>query len=84
MFETYRMLGAEHEAELVRRAETPARGAAVPSGRRRGRDGFRAVVAALSYQRSSRATELVRSEVDAMEDTRPPSGRKGGAAAPTG
>ncbi|HEX2458981.1 MAG TPA: hypothetical protein VHJ58_02440 [Vicinamibacterales bacterium] len=39
MFETYRMLGREHEAELIREAEKLARGAAVRrtagSGRRR-------------------------------------------------
>lgn len=85
MFETYRMLGEQQEAELVRRAETPARAVTVPSGpsRARCRYGLRAVGAALSYLRSGRATELVRSEVDVMEDARPPSGRKAGAAAPT-
>jgi len=39
MFETYRMLGEQQEAELIRQAEKPARGATAPrrslSGRRR-------------------------------------------------
>jgi len=85
MFETYRMLGEQHEAELIREAEKLARGVAVSSGRPRGRGryGRRAIVTALSYLRSGRASKRVRLEIDAMEDSRLPSGRKGGAATPT-
>jgi hypothetical protein len=85
MFETYRMLGEQQEAELIREAEKLARGVAVSSGRRRGRGryGPRAVVTVLSYLRAGRASKRLGLEIDAMEDSRLPSGRKGGAAAPT-
>ena len=85
MFETYRMLGEQQEAELIREAEKIARGVAVSSGRRRrrGRYGPRAVVTALSSLRVGRASKRVRLEIDAMDDGRLPSGRKGGAATPT-
>jgi hypothetical protein len=58
MIETYRMLGEQHQAELIRKAEKPARAAAVSSGRRRGRGryGLRVVVTALSYLRAGRAS----------------------------
>ena len=50
MFETYRMLGRQHEADLIHEAETLAQGAAVvstsPTGGRR--DRFEAVVTALT------------------------------------
>ena len=74
MFETYRMLGKQQEAQLIREAEKLARGAAVSRGRRRrrGRDGARAVVTALSYIRVGRPAV-----VDAMEDGRRSSGRNG-------
>jgi hypothetical protein len=85
MFETYRMLGEQQEAELIREAEKIARRAAVSSGRRRrrGRYGARAVVTALSYLRAGRVLKRVRLEINATEDNRLPSGRKGGAATPT-
>jgi hypothetical protein len=83
MFETYRVLGKQQEAELIREAEKLARGAAVSSGRRRGRGryGARAVVTALNYLRAGRASKRLRLEID--EDGRLPSGRNGGAATPT-
>ena len=82
MFETYRMLGKQQEADLIREAEKPARGAAASSGQRRGRGRFgpRAVVTALSSLRAGRASKRVRLEIDAIEDGRLPSGRQGGAA----
>ena len=85
MFETYRMLGKQQEAELIREAEKLARGAAVPRGQRRGRGqcGARAVVTALSYIRAGRASKRVPVEVDAMDDGRRSSGRKGAAATRT-
>jgi hypothetical protein len=85
MFETYRMLGEQQEAELIREAERIAQGVASSSRRRRrrGRYGLRAVVSALSYLRAGRASKNARVEIDAMEGGRPPSGRKGGAATPT-
>lgn len=85
MFETYRMLGQEQEVELIREAEKLARGVAASSGRRRGRGryGLRALVTALSSLRAGRASKRVRREIDAIEDGRLPSGRKGGAATPT-
>ena len=75
MFETYRMLGEQQEAELIREAEKLARGVAVSRGRRRRRGwyGPRAVVTALSYLHAGRATKRVRQEIDAMEDVRLPS-----------
>ena len=80
MFETYRMLGKQQEAELIREAEKLGRGAAVPRGQRRGRGryGARAVVTALSSIRVGRSAE-----VDALEDGRRSAGRKGAAASPT-
>ena len=80
MFETYRMLGKQQESELIREAEKLARGAAVPKDQRRGRGryGARAVVTALSYIRVGRP-----SEVDALENGRRSSGRRGAAATPT-
>lgn len=86
MFETYRMLGQQQEAELIREAEKLALGVSVSSGRRRrrGRYGPRTVVTALSYLRAGRASKRVRLEIDAMEDGRLPSTRReGGAATPT-
>lgn len=85
MFETYRMLGEQQEAELIREAERLARGVAVSSGRRRrrSRHGLRAVVTALSHLRAGRPSKRVRREIDDMEDGRLPSGRQGGAATPT-
>ena len=49
MFETYRMLGEQQEAELIREAEKPACGAAVPRGSDSGmrRFGFASLVIAL-------------------------------------
>ena len=84
MFETYRMLGQEQEVELIREAEKLARGVAVSSGRRRGRGryGLRALVTALSSLRAGRASKRIQ-EIDAIENDRLPSGRKGGAATPT-
>ena len=72
MFETYRMLGEQQEAELIRVAKRPVRGAAVSSGRRRRRGwyGLRAVVTALSSLRVGRASKRVRLELDVMEDGR--------------
>ena len=79
MFETYRMLGKQQEAELLREAEKLARGAAVPKDQRRGRGRYGgAVVTALSYIRVGRPVE-----VDALEDGRRSTGRKGAAATPT-
>lgn len=79
MFETYRMLGEQQEAELIREAEKLARGVAVSSGRRRGRGwyGLRALVTALSHARAGRASKRVPVELDAMEGGRLSSGRKG-------
>ena len=72
MFETYRMLGKQQEAELIREAEKLARGVAASSRQRRGRGryGPRAVVTALSSLRAGRASKRVRLELDAMEDGR--------------
>lgn len=85
MFETYRMLGEQHQADLLREAEKLARGVAVSSRRRRrrGRYGLRAVVTALSSLRAGRASKRVQREIDAIEDGRLPSARKNGAATPT-
>lgn len=84
MFETYRMLGEQHEADLIREAEKQRRGVAVwSSGPRRERYGLRAVVAALGYFRAGRASTRGRLEVDALEDDRPPSGHRGGSTVPT-
>lgn len=49
MFETYRMLGRQHEADLIHEAERLARGAEVPRTSRSGRRPYRlrALVAAL-------------------------------------
>ena len=79
MFETYRMLGEQQEAELIREAEKLARGVAVSSGRRRGRGryGLRALVTALSSLRAGRASKRGQREIDALEDGRLSSGRKG-------
>jgi hypothetical protein len=85
MFETYRLLGKQQEADLIREAEKLARGVAVSSGRPRGRGryGLRAVATALSYLRAGRASKRVRLEIDALADDRLPSGRKDGASTPT-
>jgi hypothetical protein len=84
MIETYRMLGEQHRAELIREAEKLARAAAVSGGRRRGRGryGLRVVVTALSHLRAGRASKRVRLEIDAIEEGRLPSGPKGGTATP--
>lgn len=67
MFETYRMLGEQQEAELIREAEKPARGAATPrrsdSGRRRGLAALAAALVqyALRSPAQRRSNELGRS-----------------------
>jgi hypothetical protein len=83
MIETYRMLGEQHQAELIREAEKQARAAAVSSGRRRarGRYGVRVFVTALGYLRAGRTSKRVRVEIDAIEEGRLP-GPKGGTATP--
>jgi hypothetical protein len=68
MFETYRMLGREHEADLAREAEKVAQAAEARRGspRRRRFDGLRAVMTDLP-----RFTWPRRSEGSPREERRP-------------
>ena len=61
MFETYRMLGEQHEADLIREAEKHLRAAAVPRRSRSGRRryGLYALVTALAQVGSQRPAEHV-------------------------
>ena len=60
MFETYRMLGQQHEEALIHEAEKLARGAAVSRGSRNDRGGYRlsAFVPALAQRVSRRSRSI--------------------------